>query len=93
MDVICQINYNPELARMFARLAQNMVNDDLMAGPPRVVNKTTIVQLVAMCPQTSGSESTFIHLGNDIWHVSYDDGEDSAELPGPEIHRWFTGDY
>ena len=91
---ICQINYDSQSARLFALLSQNMLNEDLVAGPP-IFEPTTgiITQLYGMCPMTSGSLCTFKQLPNDQWEVSYDDGEESAVLKTDEINRWFTGDY
>ena len=90
----CQINYDPIATAMFMRLATLMDDKDLCLGPPVFHDETGIItQLVGMCPMASGGISTFKHLGKDQWHCSYDDGEDTATLPGTEIHKWFNGNY
>ncbi len=94
MSKVCQINYAPVTTRMFAHLAQLMLREDLCLGPPRFnVNTGEITQKQGMCPHTGGATNTFKHLGKDVWHCSYDDGEDNATLAGSEIEKWFSGGY
>lgn len=92
--MICQVNYNPSSATLFAYLASNMLNTDLVAGPPVYDPSTGIItQLYGMCPMTSGSVCSFVPLGPDSWEVSYDNGEESATFITSEVHRFFTGDF
>lgn len=91
---ICQLNYNEDSARMFAALAQNMVDSTLAAGPPQWDSTTgQIRQSYGMCPETSGSICTFTPQGNDHWHVAYEGSEDSAILHRDHVGKFFTGDY
>lgn len=92
-----QINYGEiavNMVNMFVRLSQNMLNPDLVAGPPMIVaNEPKIIQLYGQCPSTSGSLCTFTFLEDDLWLVEYDDGEGRATLQGPDVNKFFTGDY
>lgn len=94
MTTICQINYNPVHTRMFARLAQLMLREDLCLGPP-VFHRDTgkISQLQGMSPACGGGTNIFTHLGKDQWRCTYDDGDDTTILGGNWIHKWFSGEY
>ena len=90
----CQINYHDIHTRLFMRLAALMDREDLCLGPPVFHPDIGVIsQLCGMCPSNAGGQSIFVHIGDDRWHVSYDDGEDSATLNGDEISKWYNGDY
>lgn len=100
MNPVFQINYgatNKVVVEMFVRLAQNMLNEELVAGVPKIVvmpnGNPKIVQLYGLSNLSSGSLCTFKLVGEDLWEVSYEDGDEKAVLTGPDIHKWFTGDY
>ena len=91
---VAQINYNADHAKMFVQAANLMLRQDLVAGPP-AYNPTTgaITQLIGQCSMTSGSLCTYMPMGEEKWHISYDDGEDTALLHRDDLHKWFSGDY
>ena len=69
-----QINYNAHAAKMFARLAQNMLNEDMPCGPPQYIeDHNSIIQLYGMDPFIGGVLFTFVDLGDGRWHVTDDD--------------------
>lgn len=97
---VFQINYGTkarQVTEMFARLAQNMLNEELVAGVPKIVTRddgnVKIVQLYGQCPSTSGSMCIVKLVGDDLWEVSYDDGSEKVTLVGPDINKFFSGDY
>lgn len=92
-----QIIYGPvarQVVEMFVRLSKNMLDEDLLAGAPVLVaGQHRIVQVYGQSPSTSGSVTTFTLVGDDLWEVTYDDGDEKAVLSGPEINKWFYGEY
>ena len=88
-----QINYNAHAAKMFARLAQNMLSEDLVAGPP-VYNEDqgTITQLYGMCPFIGGVLHTFTDLGDGRWHVVDDDDTIDVTITVDQVESLFNGD-